>query len=83
MSKLFIPPEGAMQFEITHPGTKFYGENFWVLPFDGKVNLSKGWPQCRCRKYFEAIMETVSPSLEEVLNGNNRAVCLCVGRIIE
>lgn len=83
MAELFIPPEGAMQFEITHIDTPFKGESFWVTPHRFSVGFSHGWPQCNCDVRFEAILETVSPRLSKVLRGNDRVVCRCVGRLIE
>lgn len=88
MTELYIAPEGAMQFEITHTETVYKGEHFWVMPLDGfraQVNLDASWPKtCKCERGFLAILETISPRLKVVMySPRQAAVCGCVGRIIE
>lgn len=84
---MFIPPEGAIQFEITHPDTKFKGEHFWVMPLHDftDVIIGYGWPKtCKCKSGFLAIPESISPRLRVIMSGTrHNCFCLCVGRIIE
>jgi hypothetical protein len=81
-SQLFIPPDGAMQFEITHPETPFRGEVFWVMPTILGVH-TWNW-ECKCSRRFEVLLDSLASSARPAFDGKGRcAVCLCVGRIIE
>lgn len=85
MSSLFIAPEGAMQFEITHPETQYRGEHFWVIPAHGLSGLAyENWPcTCGLRRYI-VLMDSLSPRMKAcgpMMDGY--VVCECVGHIIE
>jgi hypothetical protein len=82
MSALFVAPEGAMQFEVTHPETKYRGEVFWVRPTSLGVH-TWNWT-CTCDKRYEVLMDSLSKYAKEAFKGDGGyAVCSCVGRIIE
>lgn len=92
MRDLYIPPEGAMQFEITHPDTKYRGENIWVFPqeVDWNALAFKNW-ECGCNKRYIVLPESISDNLLSAIrtdvnsrtDANSIVICECVGRIIE
>lgn len=86
---MFIPPEGAMQFEFqatrSEALTPFVGCAFWVqdsaYPPADKL--------CACRPKWEVIVESVPPRMGDLIrlasakSGRVFVVCKCNGRIIE
>ena len=79
----FIPPEGAMQFEVTArpPSSRplFFdpkGAHIWIAS-EGKRPASS---TCTCRNFFRVLFD---PDHGGDISWMNAQVCLCMGRIIE
>jgi hypothetical protein len=75
---MFIPPEGAMQFELT----EFPGECVWVEPEVSKIDFNT---ECNCMEGYRLISWgecTLRPSNEPV-GGGTPSYCACLGKIIE
>lgn len=81
MSDLFIPPEGAMQFEVTAADTQYRGETMWVIPSDAPLD-DRNWV-CHCDRHYEVLEETLSERFRRAFGPPPNGVCACVGRIIE
>lgn len=86
MSDMFIPPEGAMQFEVLRDR---YGNDapepivIWVIPFLGRFAGSALSGCTHHDRAFQIIMESL-PHIMRSRSGMTRAgICECLGRIIE
>lgn len=82
---MFIAPQGAMQFEITHPDTPYRGEVLWVVPLPpGAVLHFANW-ECKCGRRYEALADSVSAKLRPAMRADLDVfvVCECVGKLIE
>jgi hypothetical protein len=90
MNAIFIPPAGAMQFELClGPGgrpTKKYA--IWVRALRAKP-LREGCPG-NCKSTWPVIIEALPPRMRAICIRRMRkshapgvAVCACFGRIIE
>lgn len=83
MNDLFIPPEGAMQFEITHtrmPGWEVVvGTAIWVIPH---TPHSIAMRHCECVDGWDIVRGSVP---EELWNKMPMIpwVCKCNGHLIE
>lgn len=86
---MFIPPEGAMQFEFLHSrrpevSGHLEGQAFWVKAYHRTVSD----PLCACDGW-QIITESLPSHLREITErrisvvGKVPIVCSCVGRIIE
>jgi len=81
---MFIPPDGAMQFEINNHPLGFNGSVLWCVP--DQRTTSTRVPGCQCSN--GDFMKVVGAShLTQRFNFNQGArdnlVCRCIGRIIE
>lgn len=91
-ARRFIPPKGAMQFEVTlmrRPETKpLEGRAVWVqLPPKGGDRLGERF--CQCENEYRLLLDSVPVRssrkflAEVVAQGAILMVCECNGRIIE
>ncbi len=92
MSDLFIPPEGAMQFEITAARSesvrRLIGTVIWVESHPAERCSDK---MCACRPKYRIILASLPDFMRDHIENLLRrglisglpAVCVCNGRIIE
>lgn len=81
----YIPPPGAMQFEVTNESTTVKGITFWVTPLKRGTAWTKTMYHCDCCVGFLVIPETLPEPLRSLQpkDHRDRVVCSCTGRIIE
>lgn len=78
MHDLFIPPFGAMQFEMTNTPANIPA-HVWAVPdFYTGEQKAEG---CKCSRFFRVIA-TDQPKVEGY-NHIGHYLCLCTARIIE
>lgn len=88
MSHLYIPPPGAMQFELTQgwDGTpcpdRLRPFVFWVMPLDS-YGPKDSKPDCPHNRSYAVLRASLSPLHSKRGIGTCDKVCECVGRIIE
>lgn len=89
MESLFIPPPGALQFEVTlmrRPETQaMMGSAIWVTELSGAPGEN---PFCECKTGWSVLIESVSGAPRAFLEERRKlgaiiTVCPCNGRIIE
>jgi hypothetical protein len=92
MSQMFIPPEGAIQFEITTARSesvrRLIGTAIWVEPHPAELCADK---MCSCRPKYRVVIESLPEFMQKHIETLLRsgkisdipAVCACNGRIIE
>lgn len=94
MQSLFIPPPGALQFEVMlmrRPETKcLEGRAIWVRPqtYEEKRYPTGGERFCSCEDAWVVLLESVPQPARSyvernIIYGGLPLVCKCVGRIIE
>lgn len=77
---VFIPPDGAMQFEFMTArcgrNERFLGTAIWIegKPFKRTVH----GPLCKCKRF-----RVIHPVFDVSVKGRAPLVCACNGRIIE
>lgn len=87
MPDLFIPPPGALQFEVlqgwdgTPTPEKYRPFVMWVMP-PVVYGRKESKPDCPHAKSYPVIHASLSPILRKGI-GSCQQVCGCVGRIIE
>jgi hypothetical protein len=83
MKDLFIPPEGAMQFEVfsdPEGNPAPYTIVIWVVKSEAHYRGRNGCPH---NKGFEIIMESLPPIMKSCSGMTRAGICECRGRIIE
>jgi hypothetical protein len=85
MTKLFVPPIGAMRFHCTFNPKLKKPVNFyvWVLP---PVSRNSSYPlECDCGLVFPVVVESITKDVVDQ-GGRKKAdacLCLCSGSIVE
>ena len=87
MLDLFVPPQGAMQFERSHPTTILHNEPvFWV---QGKYRSARNIIGCQCTWSYYVLRDGLSQENKRIYDdflkntGKHLGMCGCMGHIIE
>lgn len=83
---MFIPPEGAMQFELAADSSDLGGGVVWVFP-EKKFN----YPGCKTKDHgtvfrvfrFQSGGRELKRRVNRQIGATDSCVCECYGRIIE
>lgn len=84
-SRLYMPPEGAVQFHLQRSLKGAEDSGFWVMSmgFLPLANWYEILPDCKCKRWFRVIQCT-DPEKEKIRNKvEYMYVCECFGEVIE
>lgn len=91
MIEPFIPPDGAMQFEVQRDygasSRLMLGKAIWVIDAGDKWCRNM---DCSCRKFYEVVVDSLSATAREIAiqqlereEAPKVVVCGCYGEVIE
>jgi hypothetical protein len=88
MTDVFIPPEGAMQFEVLRDWNQDIPEEdrpivLWVMPPEPYPGRKRHKPDCPHTKAYKAVAIAKGPRRMSLSGLGKDVVCECVGRLIE